>query len=172
LKKNSVQKVLFILLLHNSCIFFNTTLFSQTIDKIKFARSSQHFLFFQKGLQSDTIKKGISDVFYFVLPDTSKTDLFISVQNGRLKKNNNDSTLTFEFLPGLKYETMYIKSEISETLLHQKKSIEKKSLSFELITQINGTSELPSPSVKITVNSKKQQQVLLENNFYFQNNIK
>ena len=167
MKKSSVQKVLYVLLLLDSCIFFNTTLFSQTIDKIKFARSSQHFLFFQKGLQSDTIKKGISDVFYFVLPDTSKTDLFISVQNGRLKKNNNDSTLTFEFLPGLKYETLYVKSEAEVTPGNQKKSLEKKSMPLELITQINGTSELPSPSVKITVNSKKQQQVVLENIFYF-----
>jgi hypothetical protein len=41
-----------------------------------------------------------------------------------------------------------------------------------LITQINGTSELPAPAVKFTVSSKKQQKVLLENNFYFQNNIK
>ena len=148
--------------------FVSLGLSSQPVEKIKFAKTSYNFLFFQKGTKSDTISKNKSELFYFIIPDSLKQDVVISVENGRLQKTGNDSLLRLEYLPGLQYETFFSKIEGLKLGVDQKKSTKKSMIALEIKTLINGVSDKEKNTVTIKISSKKEEKVILENTFYYQ----
>lgn len=155
---------LFILLLAFS---LTLTCHSQSIAKIKFGKESGDFFFFQKGFKSDTIIKNVSDQFYFLVPDSLKAHISITVENGRLLKTSNDSLLVFDYLSALKYETFYvpIESQQNSVISDKKRSAVPKNL--ELKTLINGACERENNTVLIRITNKKEEKLMIENFFYY-----
>lgn len=141
--------------------------YSQSIEKIKFAKNADHFFFFQKGLKSDTIIKNVSDKFYLLVPDSLKAYISITVENGRLQKTSNDSLLVFEYLSALKYETFYVPIESQQNSMIADKKRTNDPKNFELKTLINGSCERENNTILIRIINKKDDHLMIENLFYY-----
>jgi len=146
--KNTCLLIFILLILHVSSAF------SQNPDLIHLKREKT-FLFFQKGIKSDSIAKNSRDVFYLIVPDSMKESLSIVIDNGRLRPAANDSLQQLEYLQGLKYEHLYQKSRDQQVA------------TFRLLSLINGTSELAANKIRIRFFNKKDNQVMLENIFFY-----
>lgn len=146
--KNTCLLIFISLLLHFSSAF------SQNTARLHLKREKT-FLFFQKGAKSDSIAKNSRDVFYLIVPDSMKETMSIVIDNGRLKPTVNDSLRQIDYLPGLKYEHLY------------QKSGDQQSATFRMLSLINGTSEIAANKIRIRFFNKKDNQVILENVFFY-----
>ena len=144
---------------------FNSSIIrSQKLEKIKFQKNSSVIYFFQKGVSRDTISKNSGDLFYLLVSDSLKKDIIIFIENGRLAKTLNDSIVKLYHMPGLKYESQFfIKETVSEEDL---KKIQKQ---FQLISLINGTSNVQKDKIIIKITSKKENGLIIENAFFYKN---
>lgn len=142
------------------CIFLFTTLksFSQQ-EKIKIRKQNDQLIFFQKGIQSDTILKNKNDLFCLVIPDTL-VNLTISIENGNFQKTKNDSIVKLIYIPGIKYECVYREIQKEQERGSTKKLKERNCL-------INGIPEQASGIIKITFYIKGHSEPLLVNKFIF-----
>jgi len=84
-------------------IFLFTSFNSQAQDVIKVKKEDNRFLFFQKGIQTDTLIKNKSDLFYIKLPDSLKQDIQIFLKNGQFVKTDNDTLYRLIQITGMKY---------------------------------------------------------------------
>lgn len=139
------------------CIF--KSLHSQNIELLKFKKKPALIYFFQKGVKSDTIVKGGGDLFYLLVPDSLKNTLSVYTENGQLRPTDNDSLVEFCFLKGYKYESVYARKETQD--LHENK--------YQVQVLMNGTSEFSKEKVRIQIVNRKNNEVLIENVFYFKN---
>lgn len=157
----------FRLLLFAALVFSGRLTFSQSPGKIKFAKDSKMIFFFQKGPKNDTLVKNKSDLFYLVVPDSMKSSFSLSAENSRLTKTSNDSIYQLEHMPGLKYETFFVKKEIPVNRPGGPKAQKNTIPQFEIKTLINGTAEKEKNLILIRITDKKDEKLMLENNFYF-----
>ena len=67
-------------------LFISFSIQAQYALKIK--KEDNRFLFFQKGIKTDTIVKNKSDLFYIKLPDSLKRHIQIFLKNGQFTKTN------------------------------------------------------------------------------------
>ncbi|MES2678483.1 MAG: hypothetical protein V4635_01300 [Bacteroidota bacterium] len=144
-------------------LFAGATVYSQPVEKIKFKKNSDLIYFFQKDAKSDTLFKNKPNLFYLLVPDSLRSGFVLSVENGRLMPTTNDSLLKFEYLPGLKYETFYAKTTGSQNT----GAGNKNSMTFELKTLINGTTDKHKNVIVIRISDKKEDKMQLENIFYY-----
>lgn len=135
-------------------LFTHEAAHSQPVESIKLRKNGASVYFFQKGLKKDTITAGVADLFYFIAGDSAKAHLSIWVENGRLVRSENDSLLKFEYLPGLKYETIFSHS------LGTGNAFITKSL-------INGSTDRDRRQVVIRIYDRKEEKFILENTFYY-----
>jgi hypothetical protein len=135
-------------------------LFAQKEDKIRFKKNASLIYFFQKEAYRDTFQKGLSDVFYLIVPDSLKPYLSIQVDNAQLLKTENDSLVTVNYVKGFNYESIFIPTEQSTQVKAKQKSVEFKTL-------VNGVSAVSPDRIEITFIDKRQKNVLLKNVFYF-----
>jgi len=140
---------------------------AQPIEKIKFAKNATLIYFFQKGPKSDSVIKNKSDLFYLLVPDSMKASFSLIIDNGRLTKTTNDSVFKLENMPGLKYETFYQKSEAPSNTPNRHNNHQSLPPVYELQTLINGTTEKERNTILIRITDKKNEKLILENNFYF-----
>ncbi|MDI1355476.1 MAG: hypothetical protein PSX36_11180 [bacterium] len=136
---------------------------AQEPQKIRFSKQSEFIYFFQVGPKSDSIIKNRSDRFYFLVQDSLKQNIFIEVENGMFSRTDNDSILKLDFLPGIKYETVYLKNQ--EPAYKEKKPNSR----FELTTRVNGASEFDKRKIRIRVMDKRRNEILMESVFVFGN---
>jgi len=91
----------------------------------------------------------------------------LSVENGRLTNTKNDSILQLEHMPGLKYETFYVKKEAMQIPLNGAKPSKNVVAQLELKTLINGATDKEKNLILIRISNKKEEKVILENSFYY-----
>lgn len=155
-------KVIFFLVIF---FCFNTSIiFSQKIEKIKFQKNTTTIYFYQKGVFHDTISENFGNSFYLLVPDSLKKDIIIFIENGRLTKTSNDSIVKLYPMPGLNYESQFLIKEMVSELDYKK--IQKQ---FQLISLINGTSNVQKDKIIIKITSKKENGIILENTFFYKN---
>lgn len=70
---------------------------------LKVKKEDNRFLFFQKGIKSDTIIKNTSDIFYIKLPDSLKHNIQIFLKNGQFVKTDNNTLYRLIPISGMKY---------------------------------------------------------------------
>lgn len=70
---------------------------------LKVKKEDNRFLFFQKGIKTDTIIKNKSDLFYIKLPDSLKNNIQIFLKNGQFIKTNTDTLYRLIHISGMKY---------------------------------------------------------------------
>jgi hypothetical protein len=153
LRRNKFLYILFIF------FGFTNSAFTQKEDKIRFKKNSSLIYFFQKDVYRDTLQKGLSDVFYLIVPDSLKPYLSIQVDNAQLLKTENDSLVTVKYVKGFDYESIFIPTEQNTRVKAKQKSVEFKTL-------VNGVSEVSPDRIEITFIDKRQKNVLLKNVFY------
>ena len=129
---------------------------AQETQKIRFSKNSDMVYFFQIGNKSDNVIKNESDRFYFVLNDSLKANIYLDVENGKFNRTENDSILKLEFLPGMKYETVYLKKAEEGQVANSKSHLELK-------TQVNGASEFDKYRIRIRVVDRRRNEILMEN---------
>jgi len=160
LKKNnlcSFFKIYFFI----GCLFFiQFKLSSQSTEIFRVKRNNTIIYFFQKNDSSNIIKEKISDVFYFVVPDSLKEQIVLQIENGTFYTTNNDSLFRFKFLRGLKYELKFQKLTGKDSEANKKNYISTR--------VINGASVNPSNVVLFRVFNKHSQETLIENQFLFE----
>ena len=111
---------------------------------LKVKKEDNRFLFFQKGLKSDTLIKNKTDVFYIKLPDSLKQNIQIFLKNGQFVKTNNDTLYRLIQIPGMKY------------------SHSKTDSVFNTLLEGNCT---PSKNISVEFINTKTQKVFLKNIF-------
>jgi hypothetical protein len=141
-------------------VFTNTT--AQNPEKIKFQKNAPLIYFFSKGANKDSVVKNSNDLFYLVVPDSLKKHIVVYVENGKLTKTTNDSLVRLNYMQGLKYESQFVISEVTEA----PKKIKKE---FELISLINGASSYQKNKILIQIINKKEEKVVIENVFFYRN---
>jgi hypothetical protein len=70
---------------------------------LKIKKEDNRFLFFQKGIKTDTIIKNKSDLFYIKLPDSLKNNIQIFLKNGQFIKTDTDTMYRLIHISGMKY---------------------------------------------------------------------
>lgn len=111
---------------------------------LKVKKEDNRFLFFQKGLKSDTLIKNKTDLFYIKLPDSLKQNIQIFLKNGQFVKTNNDTLYRLIQIPGMKY------------------SHSKTDSVFNTLLEGNCT---PSKNISVEFINTKTQKVFLKNIF-------
>lgn len=149
-------------LFYFSFLFILTNTTAQNPEKIKFQKNPSLIYFFPKGANKDSIVKNSNDLFYLVVPDSLKKHIVVYVENGKLVKTTNDSLVKLNYMQGLKYESQFVISEVTEA----PKKIKKE---FELISLINGASSYQKNKILIQIINKKEEKVLIENVFFYRN---
>lgn len=139
----------------------SVTLSAQT-PTIKFQKNLQIVYFFPKNTLTNSIINSSSDLFYLVVPDSLKKNISIRVENARLLKTGNDSIVKINYMPGLKYESMYV---IEESQIPNSKKIKKE---FNFITLINGTATNPKNEIHIQIINKKEEKPVIEDLYFYQ----
>lgn len=140
-----------------------TSFFAQTNNLLKFKKDTQQLYFFQKENQSDSIFKNKNDLFYLVIPVNYKSNINILLDNGQLIETNNDSIFKLISIGGFKYESVFnAVDKINQNSLQPKP--------FEYKILINGVSNLEKNRIKIQIINKKEDVIILENNFIYFNN--
>jgi hypothetical protein len=140
-------------------LLISGTGWTQSPDKIKFAKNSDLIYFFQVGTKSDTISKGVSDKFYLIVPDSLKESILFSLDNAQLIRSENDSMVICNYLPGLRYESIFLnrgQDDLGEELLNI----------YEFKTLVNGTSVINKKKIIIQVIDRRKNKVLMENEFF------
>lgn len=94
---------------------FSATLSSQTPQKIKFQKNSSSIYFFQKG-KVDSVITTSNDLFYLVVPDSLKKSIAVYIENGKMTRSANDSIVQVSYMPGLKYESLYVIKESKDSI--------------------------------------------------------
>lgn len=126
--------------------------FSQNIPLIHLKKEGS-FIFFQKGIKSDSIIKNKSDRFYLYLPDSLRQTISVLTENGQFQRAVNDTIFKFVYLPGLKYESFYTVSESKNK--------------YDFKTLINGASDFGVNKVRIQIFDKQSGTTVLENVFFY-----
>ena len=138
------------------------TLNSQTAQKLKFQKNTSLIYFFPKSITADSVIKSTNNLFYFVVPDSLKKHITIYVENAKLLKTGNDSIVKLNYMPGLKYESLFIIKELPPAA--GSKNFTKV---FDLISLINGPSSYQKNKMLIQIINKKEEKVLVENVFIY-----
>jgi hypothetical protein len=120
-------------------VYFPDSLVAQSEPPVRLKRE-RGMVFFQQGVKKDSISKNKGDVFYLLVPDSLKELVSIAVDNGRLLPTANDSLVTLSYLPGISYESMYVKEERAD-----------RTAATTLKTLINGASTLDQNYVRIRI---------------------
>jgi len=82
-------------------------------------------------------------------------------ENGRFNSTENDSVIQLEYMPGLKYEAWFVFPE--DSITHDPLQNEK----MEFHSFLNGTSQLNRNRIRIQVYLKKENEIVLENEFEY-----
>lgn len=143
--------------------FVSGSTISQTPGKIKFQKNSNLIYFFSKNSTTDSVVKGNTDVFYLVIPDSLKRFVSVCVENGKLLKTTNDSLVKLNYMPGLKYESLFVIKESEDPV---DKKLKKE---FEFISLINGSSSYTKNKMLIQIVNKKEEKVVIENTYIYKN---
>lgn len=152
-----------ILYISFTLLLFTTNFFTQTINLLKFKKEAHQLYFFQKKNQNDSIFKDQNDLFYLVIPANYKNNINILLDNGQLIETNNDSIFKLIYIGGFKYESFFnAVDKVNQNNLQPKP--------FEYKTLINGLSILEKNRIKIQIINKKEDVIILENNFIYFNN--
>lgn len=138
-----------------SCQFYG-----QPLQKIRFKKDSP-LIFFQKDRNSDTLYRKDEQVFYLLVSDALKKSLSIEVENGQMISALSDSLVKINYLPGFKYESLFILSESSKT----KGTLPE----YEFKTRIDGTSVLTQTKISVSFINKATGGLILQNVFFYKN---
>ncbi len=130
--------------------------YSQKPTLIKVHKQSELVYFYQKGIKCDTITKNNYNNFYFILNDSLKLTTQILVNNGRFVATQNDSIIQFIFMPGLIYESKFVKDNAI-----------KPNTNLKLVSLINGATAFDKNTITIQVTSNLHDKPLIENKFYY-----
>lgn len=142
--------------------FLSETISSQTPQKIKFQKNSSLIYFFPKA-KTDSVISLSNDLFYLVIPDSLKRSIAIYIENGKMIRTSNDSIVQLNYMPGLKYESLYVINESKDPVDNKLKK------EFEFISLINGSSSYPKNKMLIQVVNKKEEKVVIENTYIYKN---
>jgi hypothetical protein len=154
-----VQNRLFI-----SALFFLSSIviplasYSQENLKLVVRAENGPVFFYLKGEKKDSTVSKNQNLFYLVCKVSQKKNLVFYIENARLKATNNDSLVQLEYLPGLKYEAWFVKA-------HDSTNVESENMVFTSF--LNGTSLLSKDQIKVQIYFKKENEVLLENIYYY-----
>lgn len=132
---------------------------SQSVEKIKFKKDTSLIYFFQKGVKSDTLDRGIENLFYLIVPDSIKKFFSIAVENGQIMLTTNDSLVKLNYLPGFKYESFYV--------VKQNFSSKKTKPEYEFKTMVDGISIVSHTKIRISLINKQTGGLILENTFFY-----
>ncbi|MBA3679869.1 MAG: hypothetical protein H0W73_01585 [Bacteroidetes bacterium] len=143
--------------------FISGSICSQTPQKIKFQKNSTLIYFFPKESKTDSFISTSNDLFYLVVPDSLKRSIAIYVENGKILRSGNDSIVRLSYLPGLKYESLYV---IKETKDPGDKKLKKE---FEFISLINGASSYAKNKMLVQIINKNEEKVVIENVYIYKN---
>lgn len=138
------------------------TIRSQTSQKIKFQKNSSQIYFFQKG-KVDSVISPSNDLFYLIVPDSLKRSIAIYIENAKMIRSKNDSLVQLKYMPGLKYESLYI---IKESKDPTDKKLKKE---FEFVSLINGSSSYVKNKMLIQIVNKREENVVMENTYIYKN---
>ena len=156
-----VQNRLFI-----SALFFLSSIvsppasYSQENLKLVVRAENGPVFFYLKGEKKDSTVSKNNNLFYFVCQESKKKNLLFYIENARIKATDNDSLIRLEYLPGLKYEAWFVNANDST---ETKDQTEK----WVLTSFLNGTSQVQKTQIKVQMHLKKQNEVLLENIYYY-----
>lgn len=131
--------------------------YSQKPTIIKVHKQSDLVYFYQKDIKSDTITKHNNN-FYFILNDSLKLTTQILVNNGRFVATKNDSIIQFIFMPGLIYESKFVKDN----------SLNPDS-NLKFVSLINGATAFDKNTITIQVTSTLHDNPLIETKLYYKN---
>lgn len=140
-------------------LLFSTELQSQAFEKIKFQKDPSLIYFFQKGIKKDTLSKKSENLFYLLVADSLKKSVVVEVENGQLMLTANDSLFQLNYVPGLRYESFYIKRQNFTAPAIQEKA-------FQYQTLVDGVSTLSKERIRIILRDKMTGQIILENDFF------
>jgi hypothetical protein len=119
---------------------------------IKFKRS-KFVYFFQVGTETDTITEKKGNLFYLVVPDSMKERIAVDVENGQLRLTDNDSIVKLNHVPGIRYESVFVKDPKTQT--------------YEFKTLVNGASGQEGNIIHIKINDRKEEKVDMESAYIF-----
>lgn len=142
--------------------FLSGTTFSQTLQTIKFQKNSSFIYFFPKE-KTDSVISASNDLFYLLVPDSLKRSIAVYIENGKMTRSNTDSLVQLKYMPGLKYESLYV---IKESKDPSDKKLKKE---FEFISLINGSSSYAKNKILIQIVNKKEEKVVIENTYIYTN---
>lgn len=134
---------------------------AQSAQKIQFKKEDSLIYFFQKGRPTDSITTKNGNLFFLHVPYQLKPYVSILIQNGRFVNTSNDSLVQFEYLAGMNYEYMY-------ELIRDEDSKNAKTLFFGN-SFVNGSNRAQAHQIEIIVRDKREDKVLIKNQFYFKN---
>jgi len=123
---------------------------AQENEKIRFAKDKRFIYFFQVSKATDTITKGKSDQFIYLVPDSIRRFIVLKSENAQMSPTKNDSILICRYLPGIRYETFFV----------------EKTDRLYLQSGINGTSVVPKEKIHIQIIDTRINKVLIENSYY------
>ncbi|MBL7919754.1 MAG: hypothetical protein JNJ40_05535 [Bacteroidia bacterium] len=142
--------------------FLSGTLNSQTPQKIKFQKNSLLIYFFPKE-KADSVISSSKNLFYLVIPDSLKRSIAVYIENGKMIRSSNDSIVQVSYMPGLKYESLYVIKESKDPVDNKLKK------EFEFISLINGSSSYTKNKLLIQIVNKKEEKVVIENVYVYKN---
>jgi hypothetical protein len=123
---------------------------AQTSIKVK-----KQLQFYQLGKICDTVSAGKGDLFYLSVPDSLKKQVSVLIENGKLDLVKNDSLVKLSYLPGLRYEGLFVSKDSNPESPFVFKSL------------INGISTTEKKKILIRIVNKKKDKALLEKEYYF-----
>lgn len=127
---------------------------AQLPDKIKFKKENNGFFFFQKGNTTDTISLNRGDLFYLHVGDSLKKTISILVENASMWPVQGDTTIQLRYVPGIRYEHVYIKEQAHAT-------------GYTFKSLVNGSAVVEKNKILIQVFDKRKEDIILENRYVF-----
>lgn len=129
----------------------------------KVEAANEWVYFYKKGAVTDSTLNSKNNQFFLVCKEVNKKNLLVYVENARFKPTKNDSLICLEYLPGLKYEAWFVNSE--DSIIANGKTQKGKMV---FTSFLNGTSQLHPNNILIQIYLKKENELLISNEYYYQ----
>lgn len=142
--------------------------FAQKTASFKAKKKGDVVFFYQVSDKCDSIYSDECNKFYLFMNDSMKPHIQIRIENGQLVKTKNDSIVTLNYLPGLKYEVGFEQRDSAIFVGGKKKPTKMKKV-WVFAPGIDGATDYNKKRIRIVFYDKRREKAILENIFYPRN---
>lgn len=126
----------------------------------------REIVFKQKDGNHDTLSAEKYNEFYVRIPDSLKTKTIIHVENGQLQALAQENTAKLLYLPGLRYEYVFVESD-EDSVVHTLNTGELPKRKGKFVSRINGTSNQEKNTILIQVLFKTGGKPVFQKMYYY-----